>query len=537
MVAMTSRKVRQWNIIAIASRAWAPIAVVSLSSGIALARTPLGAAPNVSLVASKSGGKLGFAESTSALGAKSGKDDAKTGKDDAKTAKGDTKAAAPSASATSTAPALANAGAASVPPITPTEKKAARLSKEALGADFDAGHYKTSEKKLKDAIKMCAKPDACSDSFQARLHRDLGFLYIAGLEQTEDGIWSFIDALKLDETVILPFTQQTHAVTKAFAEAKAKFARGETERPKPEPPPPPPPPPEKPKPLPPAPKPAPAQKAPKAVPTPKAAAAPKGKKAQKGNEAPVEAMDIQLEEEPEPAAKPAKPESKQMRATASSESASESGESGGKADGSILPNWVSLSLQQDLVLHSKAANVCAVGSRYECFDTAGAYHALDAGAYQIPGTTVGLGSTRALLGFDRVVLPYVTIGARLGAVLLGSPARLKVDPSFMFVHAEARASLWLGDNLFAKTGIRPYLYLNGGLAEADGKIPIALKQPNGAIPLDAWKRSGHSFVGVGLGMQYAITQNRAPFAELGYQQFLGPPLPVIAIELGYALGF
>lgn len=524
---MTSRKVWQWNIVAIASRAWAPIALASLSSGIAMARTPLGEASNLSLPASKSGATVRFGYRASALGAKAGKDDAKAGKEDSKAA--------------STAPALANAGAASVPPITPTEKRAARLVHEALGPDFDAGHYKTSEKRMKEAIHICSKPDACSDSFQARLHRDLGFLYVAGLEQTDEGIWSFIDALKLDETVVLPFTQQTHAVTKAFAEARAKFARGETERPKPEPPPPPPPPPEKPKPPPPAPKPAPVVKAPKPAPAPKAAAAQKGKKAgaQKGNEAPVEAMDIQLEEEPEPAAKSTKPEAKQKEAKASSGAASEASESGGNAGGSILPNWVTLSLQQELVLHSKAANVCAAGSRYECFDAAGVYHTLDAGAYQIPGTTVGLGSTRALLGFDRVVLPNVTIGARLGAVLLGSPARLKGDPTFMFVHAEARASLWLGDNPFGRTGLRPYVYLNGGLAEADGKISVALKQPNGApaIPLDAWERSGHSFVGLGLGMQYAITQNRAPFAELAYQQFMGPLLPVIAIQLGYALGF
>ena len=525
---MTSREVWRPNIVAIASRAWALFAVITFCSGVASARTPSGASSDASPAAPKSGAAVRFGYRASAAGAKTGKDDVKTGKDDAKAGKGDKPGKDDSKAAA--APAFANAGAASVPPITPTEKKAARLSSEALGADFDAGRYKASEKKLKDAIKICEKPDACSDSFRARLHRDLGFLYVAGLERTDDGIWSFIDALKLDETVVLPFVQQTHAVTKAFAEARAKFARGETERPKPEPPPPPPPPPEKPKPPPPAPKPAPAEKAAKPVPVAKAAAAPKGKKGQKAND--VEAMDLELEEEPEPAAKPEKSEVKTKKPAAAAESAEEPIESGTKAEGAIL-NWVTFSLQQDLVLHSKAANVCAVGSRYECFDSGGVYRTLDAGAYRIPGITMGLGTTRALVGFERVVFPDASVGARVGAVLHGSPSRLGTDKSFMFIHAEVRATLWLGDNLFAKAGMRPYLYLNGGLAEADGKVPVASQYGE----LNAWKRGGHSFFGFGLGMQYAISKASAPFAELGYEQFLSPALPVIAIQLGYAVGF
>ena len=55
--------------------------------------------------------------------------------------------------------------------------------------------------------------------------------------------------------------------------------------------------------------------------------------------------------------------------------------------------------------------------------------------------------------------------------------------------------------------------------------------------LYAWKRSGHSFVGFGLGLAAAYQKDRAPFAELAFAQFMGPSVPAIALQLGYAYGF
>ena len=70
----------------------------------------------------------------------------------------------------------------------------------------------------------------------------------------------------------------------------------------------------------------------------------------------------------------------------------------------------------------------------------------------------------------------------------------------------------------------------GGLFRAQRRKPKQSK-------LDAWKRSGHTFVGPGLGLQAAFSKNSGPLAEFRFMQYLSPEVPVIALQLGYAIGF
>ena len=75
--------------------------------------------------------------------------------------------------------------------------------------------------------------------------------------------------------------------------------------------------------------------------------------------------------------------------------------------------------------------------------------------------------------------------------------------------------------------------------QSDGKILVDYNVPNDAntYKLDAWKRSGHTFVAPGLGFQAAFTKKGGPIAEFRYMQFLSPNVPVLAFQLGYSLGF
>lgn len=74
-----------------------------------------------------------------------------------------------------------------------------------------------------------------------------------------------------------------------------------------------------------------------------------------------------------------------------------------------IVNWITLGIQQDLVFHSRTNDVCAMGSRYECFDAQGIPRSYDSGTY-IPGgnqiSTPGAspGTWRILLGFDRLLM-------------------------------------------------------------------------------------------------------------------------------------
>jgi len=437
------------------------------------------------------------------------------------------------ATASSSDTGMANAGAATVPPVTPVEKKAARLSNEALGVDFSAGRFKISEKKLREAIRIC-KPEVCSTSFQARLHRDLGFVYVTALERVDDGKDEFAIALNLDPTVVLPFLQQTGAATKAFADVKARLARGEI-----------------------LPKPAPVvtpKEEPAPVVTPKAATTPKvaPKVASKPKAAPkaantskaVIAEEITLEEAPEAEPSPKGEAATEQKAPPSKSSdAASSDASGDNTPGGRVVNWLTLSLQQNLVIHSSTPGACSAGSQYECFalgqrTTLGTAD-FTPGGNQISGTTILPGTFRVLLGYERVVFPDESVGIRVGSVLYGKGQRMTTDPSFLYFHVEGRVTLWMGQDVFSKAGLRPYVYVNGGLAEEDGKIVVHYIPPGNSktYNLNAWKRSGHAFVGLGLGLQVAYSKNRAPLVELSYLQFIGPSVPALALQLGYAYGF
>jgi len=64
------------------------------------------------------------------------------------------------------------------------------------------------EKKLREAIQICLL-QSCTVGFQARLHRDLGVVYVAGMKRVEDGKDEFAMALTADATVILAASMDT----------------------------------------------------------------------------------------------------------------------------------------------------------------------------------------------------------------------------------------------------------------------------------------------------------------------------------------
>ncbi len=436
---MGFRRMRRRNIVAVLGRPPALATALLFSSGIALAREP-----SASGAAATSGSTSTPAPAASA------------------TAGAVTKASPQSADSSSL-------GVATVPPTTAVEKKAAKLSSEALGPDFQAGHFNVSESKLREAIRICV-PEVCSVGFQARLHRDIGFVYAGGLMRIDDGKDEFTAALSLDPTVALTPAMQFPDVMKAFTEVRTYLAGGSE---------------------------------------PEAPVAPAA---------------------PEPPAPPPTP-------------ATGPGDSDDSSEGR-LENWVSLSIQQDLVFHSKTADACSLGSRYECFDATGQRRILVPGEYNVGGNQISgsgalPGTLRILVGYERVVHPNVTVGAKVGAVVTGKARRMDTDQAFLFFHGEGRVSLWIGKDVFSKPGVRPYFFLSGGIAEAAGKILVDFSVPNdpNTYKLDAWKRSGHTFLGPGLGVQAAFSKNNGPIAEFRYMQFMSPNVPVIAFQLGYAFGF
>jgi len=373
-----------------------------------------------------------------------------------------------------------SSGGATVAPKSATEKHAAKFSREALGADFRAGRFLLAEGKLREAIHMCAN-DMCSVGFQSRLHRDLGFLYVTGLRRLNDARKEFAAAWKLDPSVSLTPAMQTPEVKEAFDEAMDQSS------------------------------------------------SPKARKHK-----PVEADADGDEETLEPTP---------LTSKAASDEELESAQSPPGKNG-IIPNWITLSIQQDWVYHAKSPSACGPASHYRCFDADKVYRVLDPTQFngnQISSAGPLPGTVRVLVGFDRVVHPHLSLGVRLGSVISGKAPKLESDQPFVYFHGEARLAFWFGPDVFSRAGLRPYLFLSGGYAEADGKVVVDFKTnvpgDTNTYKLDAWKRSGHTFAGTGLGIQAAFTKSTGPLVEFRYMQFISPNVPVLAAQLGYAIGF
>jgi hypothetical protein len=55
--------------------------------------------------------------------------------------------------------------------------------------------------------------------------------------------------------------------------------------------------------------------------------------------------------------------------------------------------------------------------------------------------------------------------------------------------------------------------------------------------INAWKKAGTGFLGLGAGLLYAITPRTGPFAEARVILLLGASGTGMGLQLGYAFGF
>jgi hypothetical protein len=173
-------------------------------------------------------------------------------------------------------------------------------------------------------------------------------------------------------------------------------------------------------------------------------------------------------------------------------------------------------------------------------------------------------------------------GVRIGYALFGGPPAISSfgaedDPStpdvdegddtsddetisFLPIHAEARFSYWIGKGALAKKGLRPYVFIGGGMAQVDAKVPVtvydchdagAMRQACGegddpplgpeqtTLPqkkLDAWKKLGQGFVSGGGGVVFALKDNMGVQANFNFMYMLGSSGPVLEPSLGFIYG-
>jgi hypothetical protein len=205
-------------------------------------------------------------------------------------------------------------------------------------------------------------------------------------------------------------------------------------------------------------------------------------------------------------------------------------------------NWLSIGVQAELLLMPGASNACLGGMGYSCFqgDTRYAAVPFKDRNDEVIGGLATAPMLRILIGYDRVVLSNLEIGARVGYAIVGGGPQRPGGASFMPVHLEARVAYWFGKNVLAHKGLRFYLFASGGMTEVDATQSIDVSPATASrtnVSVDAWTKTGLGFVSAGPGLMYAVTPSGGVFVE-AKPIFLFPTSgTAIGAQLGYAIGF
>lgn len=366
----------------------------------------------------------------------------------------------------------------------PKDADATRSDASAMSDDYMSGKFAAAQRKLEKAIKLC-KDGQCSAKVLARLYRDLGVVYLGGLNKPTEGKEALARAVQADPSVQLEPDLTTPEIKAAFKEVGGEVS-GKKAKPE---------------------KPAAPEKPAKAT------------KA-KGKTHAVESEDIELEEEPA--------SSEPKDAVAPAEEPTD--------DGEAHKNWFSIGLQQDFFLHRETPKVC-YGNDYTCFGPGGVEYTghIDDGVGNQASGGFGVATTRVLLGYDRRFGDQILAGARLGLAFGGAPAS-SLGGKFLPLHLELRGAYFFGQQPFAQSGFRPFVGAAVGVAEVDAHIAVDYFDNGKRGVLDAWRKTGKTFAALNFGTHFALNQTSAISAEARVLFMLGTSGIAPALGVGYVHG-
>jgi hypothetical protein len=358
------------------------------------------------------------------------------------------------------------------------------LRKDAIYDDYLSTRFVDAETKLLKALSMCDGAADCEVTTRARLHCDLGVIEFA-LDNPKEGRQHFASAVHKDPKVTIGHDLSTPDLEKELAAVKTAAGA-----------------------------PPPSSGGDEAAPD----GAPSGE--------PVDCP-------------PGFPGCKEAPAK---DEAAEPAEPAETVDAPYRRNWVSVAFQVDALLLPSASNACAGGTGYTCVGQ-GYYAGRPlAGADDVVNGGIRLATMRVLLGYDRALAPNFMVGGSLGFAFNGGPTR-PGGRSFDPVHAEVRASYWFGHDPLARKGLRLFVAGSLGMAQVDGSIPVdiyastAAYQAGQSQDYSAWKKTGLGFASIGLGLMYAVTPGSGVVLELKGQEMFPTTGTVLALQLGYSVGF
>ena len=311
------------------------------------------------------------------------------------------------------------------------EQQARKALKSALDDDYLQTRFDDADQKLRAAIQGCGA-SGCPAELRAKLHAALGAVLAGGKKELEDARDEFIEALNLDPSVQPDPDVLSSEVTFAFEQARKQLKL----------------------------KPSGGLTAPPPPPEPKTPARPPADEPPKKKPRPA----------PPPAPEPELDPDKPSRFPPKDEAADPA------PPKPTFKNWISLSFAPDVSLVS-GSNVCTTAtqnaSHYFCARPDGSRYVGTPTADNADDINPGLGlsTLRLMLGYDRLIVDNLTLGARVGFAFNGASGG---GASFLPVHLEGRLGLWPGHTPFAGSGIRPFFMVSGGLAQIDTKVKVQI---------------------------------------------------------------
>ena len=212
-------------------------------------------------------------------------------------------------------------------------------------------------------------------------------------------------------------------------------------------------------------------------------------------------------------------------------------------------NWVLLSVEQDFGA-MQASGACSIYAQenegYACIRADGEQYA-GAPVLTNEPLAVGRGPTRILLGYERLVFLDTSLGVRVGWAVSGEGPTPSGGTPFMPLSISVRATHWFGDDLFTRSGLRPFAFVTGGYAMFDIESTIRVREdPTGFSgqggndleqTLSLWKRAGDPFIGIGAGLAFGLTAGTAAFVEIGALDAFPFDAVIVAPSAGVMLGF
>jgi hypothetical protein len=242
--------------------------------------------------------------------------------------------------------------------------------------------------------------------------------------------------------------------------------------------------------------------------------------------------------------------------------------------GPVKVSWLGMHVAYDLTLVS-GDDVCSVDSQqnkgFACFykdsDVQYRFNPQPNFNDKVRG---GLApATYRIFGsYDRLFGSNVSGGVRIGYAFGGGPPSGKDRAAkFLPYHGELRLSYWLGDAPFSRSGFRPYIGAEAGVAQVDTKLPVEVGDCGGSpggppskpgdqivedpafysdcsnglaggpkLALDAYKKLGQGFVGVHGGVVYAFSRDSGIQLNLNIMQMMPTSGQVFEPSLGYVFG-